>query len=56
MQPICAKSFRIWLLSNPKFSKFYYQMEEPVLFDVTLRDGLQALSKDEQNEYTTNKK
>jgi isopropylmalate/homocitrate/citramalate synthase len=56
MKPICAKSFRTWLLSNPKYKKFYYELEEPVLFDVTLRDGLQSLTKDEQNEFTTNKK
>jgi len=56
MQPICGKSFRSWLLSNPKFNKFYYEMGEPLPFDVTLRDGLQGLTKDEQNEFTTNKK
>jgi hypothetical protein len=56
VQTMSAKSFRRWLLSNPKFYKFYYEMGEPVPFDVTLRDGLQALSKDEQNEFTTNKK
>ena len=56
MQPMCATSFRRWILSNPKFNKFYCEMGEPSPFDVTLRDGLQALSKDEQNEFTTNKK
>jgi isopropylmalate/homocitrate/citramalate synthase len=56
MQPMCATSFRSWVLSNPKFNKFYYEMCEPCPFDVTLRDGLQALSKDEQNELKTNKK
>lgn len=56
MQPICGTSFRRWLLSNPKFNKFYYEIGEPHPFDVTLRDGLQALSKDEQNEFTTKKK
>jgi isopropylmalate/homocitrate/citramalate synthase len=56
MQPMSAKSFRRWLLSNEKFNKFYNEMGKPLLFDVTLRDGLQALSKDEQNEFTINKK
>jgi isopropylmalate/homocitrate/citramalate synthase len=56
MQPMCATSFRRWILSNPKFNKFYCEMGEPSPFDVTLRDGLQGLSKDEQNEFTTNKK
>ena len=56
MQPICATSFRRWLLSNPKLNKFYYEIGEPLPFDVTLRDGLQAISKDEQNEFTTKKK
>lgn len=56
MYPSCAKSFRRWLISNPRFSKLYNEMEIQVPFDVTLRDGLQALSKDEQNEFTTNKK
>jgi isopropylmalate/homocitrate/citramalate synthase len=56
MQPICAKSFRSWLLSNPKFNKFYNKIGEPVPFDVTLRDGLQGLTKDEQNKFTINNK
>jgi isopropylmalate/homocitrate/citramalate synthase len=56
MQPMCATSFRRWILSNPKFNKFYCEMGEPSPFDVTLRDGLQGLSKDEQNEFTTSKK
>jgi isopropylmalate/homocitrate/citramalate synthase len=56
MQPICATSFRRWILSNSNFNKLYCEMGEPLPFDVTLRDGLQALSKDEQNEFTTNKK
>ena len=54
--PTCAKSFRSWRLSNPKWNKFYYEMGEPVPFDVTLRDGIQSLSKEEQNDFTTNKK
>ena len=54
--PTCAKSFRSWRLSNPKLNKFYYEMGEPVPFDVTLRDGIQSLSKEEQTNFTTNKK
>lgn len=56
MYPTCGKTFRSWRLLNPKFNKFYYEMGEPVPFDVTLRDGLQSLSKEEQTEFTTNKK
>ena len=54
--PTCAKSFRSWRLSNPKLNKFYYEMGEPVPFDVTLRDGIQSLTKEEQTNFTTNKK
>ena len=54
--PKCASTFRSWLLTNTKFNKLYYELGEPVPFDVTLRDGLQALSKEQQNEFTTNKK
>jgi isopropylmalate/homocitrate/citramalate synthase len=56
MYPTCAKTFRSWRLSNPKFHNFYYEMGAPVPFDVTLRDGLQGLSRNEQTYFTTNKK
>lgn len=56
MYPKCATCFRTFSLSNPKFKEFYNKMSKPILFDVTLRDGLQAISKEEQKEFTTNKK
>lgn len=56
MYPTCAKTFRSWRLSNPEFHNFYYEMGSPVPFDVTLRDGLQGLSRNEQTYFTTNKK
>jgi isopropylmalate/homocitrate/citramalate synthase len=56
MYPKCATSFRMSCLSNQKLNEFYNKMGKPFLFDVTLRDGLQALSKEEQKEFTTNKK
>lgn len=54
--PKCAKTFINWCSINPKWKKFYYSMNEPSLFDVSLRDGLQSLSRIEQNEYNTEKK
>ena len=52
MQPICEKSFRSWLLTNGKFNKLYYEMGEPVPFDVTLRDGIQSLPREHQDTFT----
>jgi hypothetical protein len=54
--PSCATSFRKWYLSNPNFYKKYCELGKPIPFDVTLRDGLQSLSKEEQNTFTTYKK
>jgi hydroxymethylglutaryl-CoA lyase len=56
MYPTCAKTFRSWRLSNPKFHNFYYKMGQPLPFDVTLRDGLQGLSRNDQTHFTSNKK
>jgi len=56
MLPKCGQSFKNWYLSRYKFSKFYNDLGKPMPFDVTLRDGLQALSKEEQNKFTTNNK
>jgi isopropylmalate/homocitrate/citramalate synthase len=39
-----------------KFNSVYNQLGRPLPFDVTLRDGLQSLSKEEQSMYTLEKK
>jgi isopropylmalate/homocitrate/citramalate synthase len=54
--PKCALEFKTILNKNPEFNKFYYILGEPKPFDVTLRDGLQALSKEEQKKYIYEKK
>jgi isopropylmalate/homocitrate/citramalate synthase len=41
---------------NNNFKIFYNKLGLPELFDVTLRDGLQGLSKEQQNEFTIEKK
>jgi len=56
MYPKCAQSFKKWYLSSYKFGKLYNDLGKPRPFDVTLRDGLQALSKEEQNKLTTEDK
>lgn len=54
--PKCANTFRNWCLSNSAYEKIYYGLGEPHTFDVTLRDGLQALPKDKQTAYMTSDK
>lgn len=54
--PKCALDFKKFLYVNPDFSKFYYILGEPKPFDVTLRDGLQSLSIEEQQKYTLKEK
>lgn len=56
MYPKCAESFKKWLATNNKYTNFYLKIGEPTPFDVTLRDGLQGLSKVEQQVFTTNDK
>ena len=53
--PKCANSFKIFL-SNNNLTQFYYKLGSPKPFDVTLRDGLQSLSKPHQENYTTQDK
>jgi isopropylmalate/homocitrate/citramalate synthase len=55
MYPKCAHTFRKFLVNN-NLQKIYQDLGKPKPFDVTLRDGLQALSKDEQENYKTNNK
>jgi isopropylmalate/homocitrate/citramalate synthase len=54
--PKCVKSFTKFVLSDYKFLNVYNKIGHPRPFDVTLRDGLQALSNKEQNEFTTHNK
>jgi hypothetical protein len=54
--PTCIKSFIKFVLSDYKFLNVYNKIGNPRPFDVTLRDGLQALSNKEQNEFTTHNK
>jgi isopropylmalate/homocitrate/citramalate synthase len=56
MYPKCAQSFKKWYLSSYKFGKLYNDLGKPRPFDVTLRDGLQSISKEEQNKLTTEDK
>jgi hydroxymethylglutaryl-CoA lyase len=56
LYPKCATTFRQWINSNKKYKQIFVSLGEPSTFDVTLRDGLQALSKSEQSTMTTNNK
>jgi hypothetical protein len=53
MYPMCAHSFRKLCLDNIKFFQIYSNLGEPKPFDVTLRDGLQGLSKEKQYVFNT---
>lgn len=54
--PKTAKCFLNWCKSNIKWENTYYNLGSPRPFDVTLRDGLQGLTKEEQIHYTFEKK
>jgi len=56
LYPRCANTFRKWLSSNSKYDRIYNELGTPVPFDVSLRDGLQALPKEIQKDFTTNDK
>jgi isopropylmalate/homocitrate/citramalate synthase len=53
--PTCAKTFAFWCSSNEGCNNFYNKLK-PQLFDVTLRDGLQGLSIEEQKQFTFTEK
>ena len=53
--PICAQTLKQLCKTNSKFNKFYKNLN-PTLFDVTLRDGLQGLTKEQQQQYTLTEK
>ena len=56
LYPRCANTFRKWFLSNSKYEVIYRELGTPIPFDVSLRDGLQALPKEIQRDFTTNDK
>ncbi len=54
--PTCANTFRQWLMSNVIYNNIYINLGSPKPFDVSLRDGLQALTKKEQTDWSTETK
>jgi hydroxymethylglutaryl-CoA lyase len=56
--PNCAQSFSNLIKSNYRYCDLFdmLNLKNVRVFDVTLRDGLQALNKDEQNKFSTFKK
>ena len=53
---VSTASYFFLNLFSEKFISVYNQLGCPLPFDVTLRDGLQSLSKEEQSMYTLEKK
>jgi isopropylmalate/homocitrate/citramalate synthase len=51
--PNCHDTFKKWLYSNKKYLEFYNSLDLRI-FDVSLRDGLQSIKKEEEQYYTTN--
>jgi len=54
--PICASTFRKWCKSNSKYEQIYNSLGKPKPFDVSLRDGLQGLTKEQQKNVLVNDK
>jgi hydroxymethylglutaryl-CoA lyase len=54
--PKCATTFKNWYKSNVKYEDIYKKIGCPIPFDVTLRDGIQSLSREEQLNFTTRDK
>ena len=54
--PICASTFRKWCKSNTKYEQIYNSLGQPKPFDVSLRDGLQGLTKEQQKNVLINDK
>lgn len=50
--PTCYKSFNKWIGTNKNYQNVY-DFVKPRIFDVSLRDGLQSLKKEEQRKYST---
>ena len=53
--PVCDTTFKKWLNDNYNYFKFYKSLN-PRIFDVSLRDGLQSIIKEEQIKYSTDVK
>jgi len=53
--PKCFHSLKLWLEKSKKKMEIYNKIN-PQLFDVTLRDGLQTVSKDLSHIWTTQEK
>lgn len=56
MYPSCAKTFKEWCHLNPQYTNTFQKIGKPLLFDVSLRDGIQALTKKEQEQFTLKEK
>lgn len=54
--PTCSKTFQKWVNTKPAYLEKYVHLGNPRLFDITLKDGLQSLSLEEQYQFNTNKK
>jgi hypothetical protein len=54
--PKTLASFNEWCYSNMNYSKIYEELGKPRAFDVSLRDGLQGLTKEQQETFTLFKK
>jgi hydroxymethylglutaryl-CoA lyase len=54
--PKTLASFNEWCYSNMNYRKIYEQLGKPRAFDVSLRDGLQGLTKEQQEMFTLSKK
>ena len=50
--PKCAQSFKQWCKSRPQYWKLYNELGQPTPFDVSLRDGIQSLTSEEQQKFT----
>jgi hypothetical protein len=53
--PQCAASLALWLQKSPQ-KKVIYEKINPRLFDVTLRDGLQTIPKEQIHLWPTAEK
>ena len=54
--PTCSKTFQKWVNSKPTYLEKYNHLGKPKLFDITLKDGLQSLSLEEQYQFNFNNK
>ena len=54
--PTCSKTFQKWVNSKPSYLEKFIHLGKPKLFDITLKDGLQSLSLEEQHQFKINDK